>query len=48
MVSIKLDWFEFKEIKQQFKFSVSQTTAENITKFTEDLELWSDLAQSSN
>ena len=45
MVSAKLDWFEFREIKPIFKFNVNRTSAENLNNFKEEVDMWIDSLQ---
>jgi hypothetical protein len=40
IVSIKLDWFEFKKTKTIYKFNIKKTSQKNLTNFTKDVELW--------
>jgi exonuclease III len=39
IVSIKLDWFEFKKTKTIYKFDIERTSQENLINFTKDIEL---------
>jgi len=48
LVSIKLDWFEFNNIKPVYRFKLEKTSNENIKNFTESLDVWaSSTSQSS-
>jgi hypothetical protein len=48
IVSAKLDWFEFKEIKATFKYNVNKTSKDSIAKFRDDLDLWIETSQPSD